>query len=72
MGRCVRTFGHVAKIAHETLVNHFPIVVFGNAIDFHGWALIHQIKQGGKRAAQTHTTTAPMANIKDPLKFFEA
>jgi hypothetical protein len=68
----VGTLGHVAKVAHETLVYHFPVVFFVNAVDLHGGTLIHQVKQRGKRAAKAHASAATMTNIEDPLKLIEA
>jgi hypothetical protein len=72
MRRCVRAFGHVAQVAHETLVNHFPVVFFVDAIHFHGAALVHQVKQSGKRAAQADAAAASMTNVEDALKLVKA
>ena len=69
--RHIRAFGEVAQVAHETLVHHFPVVFFVHAIDFTGLAFVHQVKQGGERAAQAHATAATVANVKDAFHFME-
>ena len=64
---CVRALGHVAQVAHEALVHHFPVVLLVHTIDFHGAAFVHQVKQRGERPAQAHTTAATMADVEDAL-----
>jgi hypothetical protein len=68
----VRALGHVAQVAHEALVNHFPVVFFVDAIYFHGAALVHQVKQSGKRATQADAAAASMTNVEDAFEFVEA
>ena len=70
--RCIGTLGHVAQVAHEALVHHFPVVFLVDAIYLHGATLIHQVKQSGKRAAQADAAAASMANVEDALEFIEA
>jgi hypothetical protein len=69
---CVRALGHVTEVAHEALVHHFPIVFFIDTIYFHGAALVHQVKQSGKRAAQADAAAASMTNVEDALKLVKA
>ena len=72
MRRHIRTFGQVAQIAQVALVYHFPEIFFINAIQFTGRAFVYQIKQGGKRATQTYTATAPVANIENTLHLMQS
>jgi hypothetical protein len=72
MRRGVRALGHVAQVAHEALVDHFPVVFFVDAIHFHGAALVHQVKQSGERAAKANAAAAPMTNVEDAFEFVEA
>jgi hypothetical protein len=72
MGRCVGALGHVAQVAHEALVHHFPVVLLVHPIDFHGAALVDQVKQGGERATQAHAAPAAVADVKNALELVEA
>jgi hypothetical protein len=65
MGRRIGTFGHVAKVAHEALIDYFPVIFFVDAVDFHGRAFINEVEQGGERAAQADTATATVADVKN-------
>ena len=67
MRRRVWALRHVTEIAHKTLVDHFPVVLLGDAIDFHRGAFIYQVKQRGEGAAQTHATSTSVADIKNTL-----
>ena len=71
VGRHIGAFGQVAQVAQIALVHHRPVVFFVNAVHFHGLAVVHQIKQRRKRAAQAHTAAAAMANIKNALHLLE-
>ena len=72
MRRRVRALGHVAEVAHKALIDHFPIVLLGDTIDFHRGAFIYQVKQRWEGTAQTHATATPMADVKNTLEFIEA
>jgi len=70
--RHIGAFGQVAQVAQIALVDHFPVIFFVHAIHLKRGAFVDQIEQGGKRAAQAHTTAAAMANIEDALHLGEA
>jgi len=69
MGRNVGAFGQITEIAEIALVDNFSIVGYGDAVHFHGLALVHQIEQGRERIAKTDAATAAMANVINSLEF---
>jgi hypothetical protein len=70
--RGVGALGHVAQVAHEALVHHFPVVLLVHAVEFAGLAFVDEVEQGRERATQTHATTAAVADVEDPLHLLEA
>jgi hypothetical protein len=69
--RHVGALGQVAQIAHVALVDHLPVVFLVHAVDLTGRALVDQVKQGGKRAAQAHAAPAAVADVEDALHLLE-
>jgi hypothetical protein len=67
--RHVRALGHVAHVAQVALVDHLPVVLFGDAVDLHRLAFIDQVEQGRERGAQTHAAAAAVADLVDPFEF---
>ena len=53
------------------MIDHFPVVLPGHAIDFHGLGLIDQVEQGGEGVAQAHAAATAVADIIDPLQLVE-
>jgi hypothetical protein len=69
--RHIGTFGHVAEVAQIAVVDHLPVIGFGDAIDFHRRGFIDQIEQCGKRLAQADAAAATVADVEHPLHFLE-
>ena len=67
MRRYIRTFGQIAQIAKVALLNDIKKVVLFNAINFHGFGFIDQVKQGWKGITQADAAAATMADIIDAL-----
>jgi hypothetical protein len=68
MGRHIRALGHVAKVAHVTLVHDLEVVILVDTIDFHGVAFIDQVEQRGERIAQTDAPAAAVTDVVDPFQ----
>jgi hypothetical protein len=71
MGWHIGTFDLVAQVTQVTLVDHLPVVIFIDTIDFQGLGFIDEIEKGGKGVAQGHTTPATMAYVVDTLQLFK-
>ena len=69
--RHIGALGHVADVAQVTLVDHLPVVLVRDTVHLQGRALVDQVKQGGKGAAQAHAATATVADVEHPLHFLE-
>jgi hypothetical protein len=69
--RHVGAFREVTQVAQITLVHHFPVILFVDAINLHGFALVDQVKQRGERPAQADAATATVADVEDPFQFME-
>ena len=65
MRRHIRTLGHVAQVAEVALIDYAGVVFLVHAIDLAGLALVHQVKQCGKRAAQADAAATTVANVED-------
>jgi hypothetical protein len=53
------------------VVDHLPIVIFGDAVDFHRVRFINEVEQAWKRMAEIETATTAVTDIEYPLKLFE-
>jgi hypothetical protein len=69
MRRHIRTFGHEAHIAKIAAVDHFPELVFVDAIQLTGSAFINQIKQARESGAKIDAAAASLTNIENALHF---
>jgi hypothetical protein len=69
MGRYIRALGHVAKVAQVTLVDDLDVVCFVYPVDFHSVRFVDQVKQRGKRVAQTDTAPTAVTDVIDPFQF---
>ena len=71
MRRDVRAFALVAEVAQITVVDHLPVVVARDTVDFHGLRFVDQVEQRGERVAQTDAAAATVAEVKHALQFVE-
>jgi hypothetical protein len=69
MGRNIRALGHVAKVAHVTLVHDLEVIILVDTVDFHGVTLIDQVEQRGERITQTDAPATAMTDVIDPFQF---
>ena len=69
--RHIRTLGHITEVAQVTVIDHLPVVLFFNPIDFKCRRLVHQVEQGREGLTQTDAATTSMADIEHPLHLFE-
>jgi hypothetical protein len=67
-------WGHVRALRHETyiaqiaVVDDFPVIAFGDAVDLHCFAVVDQIEQGRKRLAKTEAAPTAVTDVKHPLQ----
>ena len=71
MRRYIGTFGQITEIAQVTVIDDTPVILFGNAVDFHGIGFINEVKQCRKRVTQADTPAASMTDIENPLQLTE-
>jgi hypothetical protein len=64
----IGALGEITQVAEKTVIDDFPVIFFVHTINFHGVRIIHQVEKCRERAAQTHTTTATMADIKNTFE----
>ena len=68
MGRHIWALGHVAKVAHVTLVHDLEVIILIDTINFHGVTLIDQVEQRGERITQTDAPATAMTDVIDPFQ----
>jgi hypothetical protein len=71
VGRHVRTLGKVTDVAQVALVDHCPVILFVDAINFAAFAFVNQVEQRWEGAAEAHASTTAVANVKDTLELIE-
>src|ERR1700690_703101 len=69
MRRHVRAFGHVTHVTEIAVVDHFPIGLLIDAVDFAGLRLVDQIEQRRDGVAQVEAAAAAVADFEYPLEF---
>ena len=67
MRRHIGTLRHEAEVAEITLIDDLPEIGFGDAVDLHRLAVVHEIEQRGERAAQRHAAATSMTDVEDAL-----
>src|SRR5512140_2577186 len=68
MRRNVRALRHVADVAKVALVDDLPVVVLGDAIDFHRRAVVDEVEKRGEGVAQAHAPPAAMTDVEDAVQ----
>jgi hypothetical protein len=68
MGRNIRALGHVTQITQIALIDHFPVILLVDPVDFHRRRFINEIKEGRKAVTQGYTTPAAMTQVKHAFK----
>jgi hypothetical protein len=53
------------------VIDDLPVILFGNAINFHGIGFVDQVEQGREGAAETDATAAAVADIEHAFEFDE-
>src|ERR1700746_3865118 len=67
----VRAFRHEAKVAQIALIDDLPEVMLRYAIDLHGLAVVDEIEQRRKSAAERHAAATTVADVEDSLHLLE-
>ena len=67
MRRHIGTLRHEAEVAQIALIDDLPEIFLCDAVHFHRLAVVDEVEQRGKRAAQRYATAAAVTDIEDPL-----
>ena len=68
VGRYIGAFGQITQITKITMIHDLTVITFRDAIDFHRFRLIDQVKQRGKGIAEADAAAATVADIENAFE----